>query len=132
MAIDKLGQDAFLYLNPLSGVDEFAQCFTCRDWIQDGHCYIHGPEVEVPDTASCGLYVHGESYPTGSTTYKIVTPEESGLVDREVRCENCVYGGEEVYTCELFSMLNQTMPDIFDIVIAIEPGGCCNAQTPRD
>ena len=131
--VTKLGADAFLYLNPEQGENEFAQCSTCRDWITgDNLCYIHGNHVAVTGSMSCGFYVFGEPLPEGSAAFTMVSPTESGLVDREVRCENCNYGGKESYHCALFAMLNDHLPEVFDIDEAIDPKGCCNAQTPTD
>jgi hypothetical protein len=122
----KIKRDAFLYLNP----DGDKQCGTCRDWIKNhDRCYIHAKDVVVPGTASCGFYVHGDPIANNPTPLGAVTPEESGLVDRPVRCENCVYGGPGVYECELFHTLNAIHAD-FALDTAIEPKGCCNAQTP--
>ena len=129
----KLDRSAFLYLDPLPPDEEFAQCSTCSMWVQgDDRCVIHGPHVPVPGTASCGLYINGDPQNPGTDTEDIVTTEESGLVDREVRCENCKWGGPKVYDCELFDILNTTMPDIFDLNTEINPKGCCNAQQPRE
>jgi hypothetical protein len=74
---------------------------------------------------SCGLYVPGK--PVNFPVKKYVTPQESGLVDRQVRCENCKFGGEE---CGLYKMLNKKMPEVFDLDTKIESKACCNAQTP--
>jgi hypothetical protein len=129
-----LDRSAFLYLSPRGDKDLFAQCITCRDWVGgDAKCYIHGPNVDVPWTASCGLYVNGEPLPAGSETYAIVTPIESGLVDREVRCENCKwFDYVEDSICGLFDLLNDALPDVFDLDIHVEEKGCCNAQQPPE
>jgi hypothetical protein len=121
-------RDAFLYLD---GKDEnFAQCASCRDWIYPNRCVIHGPKVETPARASCGLYVKGPSVDK-DTAYPmdLVTPKQSGLVNREVRCENCVYG--DVGWCKLFASLNKGFPHLFDLDPRITRYGCCNAQTPK-
>ena len=129
----KLERDAFLYLNPEHGVPEFAQCGTCVDWVQgDNRCTIHGPRVKVPESASCGFYICGETHPPGTVTEALVTAEESGLVDRKVRCENCQWGGPTTYRCRLFAGLNERLPDVFDLDEQIEPKGCCNAQLPGE
>ena len=127
MAI-KLKRDTFLYLSPTTY--HFAQCYTCRDWIEgDDKCHIHGPNVNVLETMSCGLYVQGASMPAGSAAFDIVTPTESGLVDREVRCENCKWlDGTD---CTFFAMLNRELPDVFDLEVEVEPKGCCNAQQSK-
>lgn len=129
---DKLGAEAFLYLSPEQGVDEFAQCSTCRDWVDgDDRCYIHGRHVEVKGTMSCGFYVYGQPLEPGSATYAMVSPTESGLVDREVRCENCRhidFRTDDGHVCEFFEKLNKAMPELFDIDIHIDEKGCCNAQ----
>jgi len=125
---DKLTRDAFIYLPPNGD----KQCGTCRDFSpQHQLCAIHGPNVKVVAGMSCGLYVEGEFH--GAREIRtVVTPEESGLVDREVRCENCKWGGPEEYVCRLFRMLNQFMPDVFELDTEIEPKGCCNAQQPPE
>lgn len=128
---DRLTRDCFLYLDPKPPNNQFAQCNTCRDWIVNDRCYIHRPDDEVPGSASCGLYVHGSPLKDG-TPIGAVTPEQSGLVDREVRCENCHWGGPGNYTCALYELLNHLMPSTFNLDERIDPYGCCNAQKPRD
>ena len=133
MANSKLDRDAFLYLEPDGDVDYFAQCSTCFMWVAgDNLCTIHGPHIEVPGTASCGFYVPGEPGPPGTTTYSRVTPVESGLVNRKVRCENCRWGGPKNYICGLYETLNSEMGEIFDLDVNIDPKGCCNANEPRE
>lgn len=129
----KLERDAFLYLNPEPGIDDFAQCSSCFMWVHgDNRCIIHGPRVRIPGSASCGFYVYGEPASEGTPTKALVTAEESGLVDRPVRCENCQWGGPTTYKCRLFMGLNERLPDIFDLDEQIEPKGCCNAQLPGE
>ena len=128
----KLGAETFLYLSPEQGVDDFAQCSTCRDWVaEDNRCYIHGRHVEVLGSMSCGFYVYGEPLAEGTTTYAMVSPTESGLVDREVRCENCRHL-EDDHVCGFFDMLNKRLPDTFEIDTEVHPKGCCNAQQPKE
>lgn len=125
----KVKRDAFLYMDPgYSRLAQFAQCATCRDWVTgDRRCVIHGRQVNVPGTASCGLYVEGPPRPAGTPTYAWVTPAESGLVNRQVRCENCKYFDKPV--CALFRQLNSDRPDIFELDIKVDEHGCCNANT---
>jgi len=125
----KIGAEAFLYLSPEPNTPDFAQCSSCRDWITgDNLCAIHGPFIEVLGSMSCGLYVYGEPLPEGHRTMALVSAQESGLVDREVRCENCRFAMKEATICGLYDMINEAMPDLFDIDINIDPKGCCNAQ----
>lgn len=128
----KLGRDAFLYLDPKDPEGRFAQCSTCRDWVTDDRrCVIHGPKVYVAGRMSCGLYVHGQPQPKGTPTKVIVTAEESGLVDRQVRCENCQWfdvAGE----CGLYDLLNKRLKEFFDLDINVDAHGCCNAQQPEE
>lgn len=131
--VHKLERDAFLYLSPEPGMEDFAQCGTCTMWVEgDNRCMIHGPRVKVPETASCGFYLCGDPEPKGTETYALVSAEESGLVDRPVRCENCQWGGPSTYRCRFFMGLNERLPEIFDLDEQIEPKGCCNAQLPGE
>lgn len=129
----KVHRDAFLYLDPKSPVDEFAQCSTCSLWMgaKRARCLIHGPKVEVTGDMSCGLYVHGNPMPEmAGREVAHVTPGESGLVRRPVRCENCRFFTRRTSRCGLFERLNQELPEIFDLDPVVHPKGCCNAQTP--
>jgi hypothetical protein len=127
----KITRDAFLYLSPKAPTDRFAQCSTCRDWVRgDNRCRIHGPRLPVKGTASCGLYVHGDPKPPDTPCWPYVTPEQSGLVDRQVRCENCAHMATDEDKCMLYDTLNKKLPDLFDLKVEIHPQGCCNAQTP--
>lgn len=125
---EKIQRDAFLYMEPKPPKGEFAQCSTCFMWIPESNtCAIHGEELEVQGTDSCGLYVHGES--AFEEAAKLVTEEESGLVTHPVRCENCYYGGKE---CGLYVKLNKALPELFDLDTKISPQACCNGQTPKE
>jgi hypothetical protein len=128
----KLDADAFLYLSPEPNTPDFAQCSSCRDWIKDDDlCRIHGPYLEVLGSMSCGLYVYGEPLAEEAYVIDLIMPDESGLVDREVRCENCRHF-EAPSLCGLFKYLNDKLPDTFEIDTEVEPKGCCNAQQPRE
>lgn len=127
----RLSRDAFLYLDNLDEIDDFAQCSTCRDWVEgDDRCFIHGSQLEVLGTMSCGFYVCGTPLEEGSPTFGLVSPMESGLVDREVRCENCRHLVEESI-CGFFKTLNEALPELFALDIEIDRRGCCNAQQPK-
>lgn len=147
--VPKITRDAFVYLNPISEVSKnrFAQCETCRLWVpgfEGGGCIIHGSK-QVPITASmsCALFIawpDGKPEPDAVQNHLaelqkdipgVVTPEESGLVDREVRCENCDYFDSGKAKCGLFEKLNKAMPDIFDLQTDVDAYGCCNAQEPK-
>jgi hypothetical protein len=127
--MERLKRDAFLYLHPNGD----KQCGSCLFWVTNDRCTIHGPHIPVLATDSCGFYLHGETIqPEQAVLEAVVTPEESGLVSRPTRCENCYWGGPGEYECELFHQLNQSMPEKFALDTAIEPKGCCNAQQPRE
>src|ERR1051325_9723924 len=55
----------------------------------------------------------------------IVTPEQAGYVQGQVRCENCSWYDDG--TCGLYQMLMEKMPDVFDLETSVEAQGCCNA-----
>jgi len=136
---DKITRDAFLYMEPGSDVSmskqkAWAQCSTCFMHDGDEICHIHGKEVLVTGEMSCGLYVYGEpSEEMGKTAMPLVTPDESGLVLREVRCENCYYvttKGKKTW-CRLFALINRGFPIWFNLEPEISIYGCCNAHTVK-
>ena len=116
----KIGRDAFLYFE---GGDDFAQCSSCASRNADtGVCSTLG--VKVEPGSSCGVYVPGKY--DGSQPAKRMTSQEAGLVKRQVRCENCRYGGAD--DCALYQHLNKELPGDFDLDTKIKPHGCCNAN----
>lgn len=124
----RIARDTFLYMVPRADAsrDKFAQCSQCRDFVKGKkRCAILG-NTEVLAGDSCGAFVEGKY--SGQPIRALTTPEAVGLVSRAVRCENCKYGGK---TCGLYKMLNDALPDVFDLDTKIEPQACCNAQTPK-
>jgi hypothetical protein len=125
-------RDAFGYQEDNRGNK---QCGQCIMWVPDKmRCTVHGEGEPVYHFSSCDYYIHGEPQ-SGRKAVKLLTPEESGLVHRQVRCENCWFldrgGAEGSIHCDLFEKLNKIRPQLFDLEEAVEPGGCCNAQTPQ-
>lgn len=127
--MEKIKRDAFLYLSPQSPKGHFAQCGTCLLYNDlRSRCTILGGVHITPDM-SCGLYIHGD--PSGQRIHNVYTKEEVGLVDRQVRCENCTWSnGNGV--CLLYRKLNETLPETFSLDEKIEAQGCCNAQTSKE
>lgn len=148
--VEKIGRDAFIYLDPgKTPKKAFAQCGPCRMFVPhealDGFrkhdlCIIHGSNVKVDEGYSCGLMV---GWPKGKPNPDVVkdhaaelkknipgsvTPEQSGLVDRQVRCENCDYHNAEAGKCGLYGMLNAKFPKVFDLDEKVDEYGCCNAN----
>lgn len=123
----RIKRDAFLYMNPKPPKDSFAQCGTCLMFTGTG-CTILG-KTKITKDMTCGLYVRGKpQYNLKGKEQSLVTPKEAGLVNTQVRCENCRYGGDD---CQLFKMLNQKLSNNFDLDTKIDPKGCCNAFTPE-
>lgn len=130
----KITRAALIYLEPKKVKKDFAQCSTCPMWTGPKHntCTIHGRKTTVTGTMSCSFYVEGKPMPDeAGHEMAAVTPEESGLVDRKVRCENCKYGDSKRAMCTLYEQLNEVLPETFDLDVKIKPEACCNAQTPR-
>lgn len=137
----KQNRSVFLYIEPgdeLDAVDDdFAQCATCRLWTGDEHetCMILGKDFNVPGSASCNVYIKEHPHPDWHGHEEaLVKPEDVGYVNRPVRCENCVAfkaGKAERGTCEFFHMLNQKLPDAFDLDEDVHSYGCCNGQTAK-
>jgi len=126
----KTERSVFLYMDPAAErADE--QCGTCYLWIKGDRCLIHRPKDKITASMSCCYYLYGEPRTAGTKPQSLTVPDESGLVDRPVRCENCKWGGPGVYKCGFFTMLNRKMKDVFDLDTEIDPKGCCNAQEPR-
>lgn len=124
----KIKRDAFLYMEPKSPKEKFAQCETCQLFLPNKEkCGILG-DTHVTASMSCGVYVHGEPDNDQPIT-SYLTKEEVGLVDRKVRCENCISFKNN--KCALYELLNKTNPDIFDLDVKVNKYGCCNAQTPK-
>ncbi len=128
-AKDKVNRSAFLYLPPGNRGDDNAQCKSCIMWLAEhDRCVIHAADVVIDGDDSCGFYVPGKPARKGKPM-GLVTPKESGLVGREVRCENCFYAEDGI--CGLFAQLNRTLPAVFDLDTRIDKHGCCNAQTKK-
>lgn len=130
----KINRDTFIYLDPKGDKGKFAQCSTCRMWTgpEGNTCSILG-KTKVTGDMSCNLYVHGQ--PATSLKGKEVssyTPKEAGLVQRQVRCENCRSFDSEKSSCMLFQSLNKSLPDYFQLEEKVNPKGCCNAQMPKN
>lgn len=123
---EKIGRSAFLYMAPKGDSKQFAQCGTCALFLPTKQrCGIYHKDDRVVANASCGLYIAGGPKDNQPIT-NVVTPEESGYVKGQVRCENCSwFDGDS--TCDLFVKLNDTLGDIFDIDPTVEAKGCCNA-----
>lgn len=127
----RVDRSAFLYLPKGRAGQENGQCASCWLWAADmDRCLIHGPKVDIDEDDSCGLYVPGKPRTGQVPLLSLVTPEQSGLVDRKVRCEHCRYERREATQCGLYAKLNDEFPDIFDLDEEIDPQGCCNAQMP--
>lgn len=128
----KIKRDAFLYQDPKgNNKQQFAQCSTCI-MFTGNTCTIHGREIKITGDMSCGLYVNGRTDTEGKGhEMESVTVEESGLVKRQVRCENCKFFNLNKRHCELFEHLTEAFPDIFDLDKNVNKYGCCNANTRK-
>ena len=118
-----LCKSTFLYMEPKKDIKDFAQCSSCRMFIKDKNlCSLHGDKVKILPTDSCGFYIYGIAPDDEDDHVEAsVTPEESGLVHEQVRCENCIYLQDDGdhFDCLLFKLLN-----IEDHTI--KKLGCCN------
>jgi hypothetical protein len=131
----KIKRDAFIYLDPKGNKKKFAQCETCMMWTGPKHltCTIHGKDATAKATMSCDFYVHGMPMPQmAGKEHKSVTPKESGLVDRPVRCENCAHYDTKPSKCEMFAALNKSHPAMFDLEEGVDKYGCCNGNVPME
>ena len=125
----KVGRDAFLCVGPKHGKTT-GQCKACFLWIAGrDRCIIHGANDEIKGGASCGLYVQGTPG-RGGEPMGLVTPKGSGLVRRQVRCENCRFAKNGAEVCGLYVTMNNELPELYELDERIHPQGCCNAQLP--
>ena len=122
----RITRDAFLYLDGHS--DDFAQCGTCV--FGHDHCAIMGGGKVSAKRGSCGYYILAGTAHTVGHPIAHLTREQTGYVERRVRCENCQYYSN-TSTCRLFERLNKRFPDIFDLDPQVRMQGCCNAQVPH-
>jgi hypothetical protein len=130
---NKLTREVFIYLEPKGPKEKFAQCATCRMWTgEDGlTCSILG-KIKVTCEMSCNFYVYGKPSPNlKGKEVASYTPKEAGLVNRQVRCENCRSFDQKTSICMLFQSLNKSNPDLFQLEEKVNEYGCCNAQKPK-
>jgi hypothetical protein len=129
---EKITRATFLYMDPRNPEKKFAQCDTCMNFIRDkGLCKLLLPTDEIKAGKSCGSYAPGENA-TGNAL-GLLTAEEVGLVERQVRCENCAFfdpNTEPRKHCDLYTQLNLILPGLFSLDRYVDEYGCCNAQTP--
>jgi hypothetical protein len=117
----KIDRSAFLYLD---GAEKaFAQCGTCAFGRE--RCAVMGRRKVSAKTGSCGFYIKGA--PVNKLISEL-TPEQTGYVERQVRCENCRYFDNG---CDLYRDLNSKFPDKFAMDPNVHKLGCCNANEPK-
>jgi hypothetical protein len=130
--MEKVTRATFLFMKAKAPKKKFAQCETCIHLNPEAdECELHRPQDDIDEDDSCGLYAHGT--PAGGKPMSIVTPKESGLVSRQVRCENCAFfdpNSEDEPHCDFYTQLNLILPKVFDLDRYVGPQDCCNAQTP--
>lgn len=153
MADKQNGRDAFIFMkyDPRIPPEYFAQCIGCRRFVPfkftDGKidlCIDHGSEVKVGEYYSCGVFA---KWPRGKPEEKVIknhaaelagglpgamTPEESGLVERPVRCINCRFFMSGAGHCGLYIALNTDQPKLWKLDIRVEKYDCCNANLERE
>ncbi len=127
----KLTQSSFIYLEQIVPTTQFAQCATCSLFLPGKQrCGIFGKDDVVKANASCGLYIQGAPNDDQEIT-GVVTPEQAGYVDGQVRCENCLWFNPEPSTCGLFEDLNKAMPEVWALEEKVKAKACCNAWQSR-
>lgn len=119
----KITRSAFLYLEGKD--DDFAQCGTCV--FGDDHCAVMNGRKVSADDGSCGFYAKGA--PNACSIVANLSREQTGYVERQVRCGNCKFYGSG--HCNLFAQLNRDLPALFDLDEKVSRFGCCNSQEPR-
>lgn len=130
---ERITRATFLYLDPRNPEKKFAQCATCVHFIRDkGLCEWMSADDKIGPNYSCGFYVPGENA-VGKEPLGLITADEAGVVERQVRCENCVFfdsNTEPRKHCDFYTQLNLILPGVFDLDRYVDEYACCNAQTP--
>src|SRR5215472_11658969 len=130
-----IGRDAFLYMEPPEDASDeeknaFAQCGTCRAFQpRKLRCAKFKDDREIVAGGSCGRYDFGTPSDKADLFTPDTTSEKAGYVVRQVRCENCRYGGAR---CGWYEELNAKFPDEIYCEPKIKPKACCNAQEPKE
>ena len=130
-------ESAFGYLEMPQGAIEatFAQCAGCSQMVDDGRCLSFRPGDKVKPIGACNLYIYGTPVPAGEveeSCFGMSKPEDSGYVERAVRCGNCSSldtDDKSRIHCDLYSHLNKQMPEYWQLREEVRPSSCCNAQT---
>lgn len=130
----KKKRDVLGYLSPTGKIDEFAQCSTCRDKINDGNgkfrCFILDEPINLH--TSCDYYVPGKGREQGVIAKRLISNEEAGFYHGDVRCENCFHVEAEKSKCGLYKHLNEDDPNLWYLDENIDLKGCCNAFTAKE
>lgn len=119
----KITRSAFGYLE---GDDaRFAQCGSCA--FGKDTCAVMSDEKVSPSIGSCIFYIKGA--PVRERNIAALSRQQTGYVERQVRCENCRFFGQG--HCGLYRVLNKSQGAVFDLEEKVDRHACCNAQTPR-
>lgn len=122
-------RSAVLYLDP-DGTEKLCGN-RCMMHVESGEykdrCTIHGPDVFIPNKASCGFYVKGDAAKSDDhMMMKLVTPKQSGLIYGKVQCKRCLRRGDKETVCAALTKVLQDQGH--DIEFSIKPDACCNWQ----
>jgi len=103
----------------------------CALHVEEGpnkdRCLILGPDVFVPNVASCNYYVKGPAADPDSRLDRAVEPYLADLVYGCVQCKRCNRANEDASVCLfLTSILNKVFGK--EGQFKIQPDGCCSAQ----
>lgn len=118
-----MDKSVFLYLeykkDSYGTKEQFAQCASCH-MFSGSTCLLMSKTQKITPTMTCGFYSNGkpQTDKVGQESNS-VTPQEAGLLDAKVRCENCHFFQDSDNDCQLFKVLN--------IDHKVEPIACCNA-----
>lgn len=115
--MEKHTRSDFGYMEGKQGDDYFAQCKGCRFLTNGNRCTILLEEVSLE--GACNYF---------DTIVPSLNKENSGYVERPVRCENCRYFEPEQGHCHMYEEFNEEFPDLMELDHMVSSYGCCNAQ----